>query len=505
MTASLDPASRRYVGAVRDVLTGTLRHRLVGCYLYGSALDGDFLPGRSDIDVIAITGRWLHPEIEQQATERLLALRVPASVKGLDLWLVPASIARDPRLSPSYQVRLLTAIDFVCHDPPWRPGDPRLAMLLAICRSHGAALAGPPPRSVLAPIPRAGLLGGMLEDLGTHAPPHYRVLNACRDQHFLDEGRLCSKLEGAAWALRRMGDPELVSAAVDWQRIGDGEPLEGGRVDAFVEPVAARLRAGADSLRHRWRVPRQSPRPEPRPAWDGDGLPAVSCLMPTYNRRRFAEQAIRLFLRQDYPNRELIIVDDGEDAVGDLVPRDAPIVYRRLERRATIGDKRNLACSLARGEILVQWDDDDWYGPARVSRQVEPIAAGRADLSAIRYSWLVELRAGRFFHCDGWPEPHEGLASGTLAMRMDLWRRCGRYPSASKREDMTMLGRAADLGARVCGIENDGIYVYVRHATNSWRFGRPPTDLPGWRSVTPPDFMPADDLALYRGVLAGGE
>lgn len=60
-----------------------------------------------------------------------------------------------------------------------------------------------------------------------------------------------------------------------------------------------------------------------------DALPLVSCIMPTYNRRAFVPQAIYYFLRQDYPNKELIIVDDSTDEVGDLIPGDERIRYIR--------------------------------------------------------------------------------------------------------------------------------------------------------------------------------
>jgi len=61
--------------------------------------------------------------------------------------------------------------------------------------------------------------------------------------------------------------------------------------------------------------------------------PLASCIMPTANRRRFVPQAIRYFLAQDYLNKELLIVDDGEEAVGGLVPEDARIRYIRLPRK----------------------------------------------------------------------------------------------------------------------------------------------------------------------------
>ena len=69
------------------------------------------------------------------------------------------------------------------------------------------------------------ILSGMLADLGSHAPAHYRVLNACRDLHFMVEGRMCSKLQGVAWARSRLGPPWLLDAAAQWQQHGTGPEL----------------------------------------------------------------------------------------------------------------------------------------------------------------------------------------------------------------------------------------------------------------------------------------
>ncbi|HEY4988196.1 MAG TPA: glycosyltransferase, partial [Opitutaceae bacterium] len=73
----------------------------------------------------------------------------------------------------------------------------------------------------------------------------------------------------------------------------------------------------------------------PKPAGsDGrDERPLVSCIMPTYNRRRFAARALRCFLGQDYPEKELVIIDDGTESLEDLVPRDPRIRYTRLDAR----------------------------------------------------------------------------------------------------------------------------------------------------------------------------
>jgi glycosyltransferase involved in cell wall biosynthesis len=107
--------------------------------------------------------------------------------------------------------------------------------------------------------------------------------------------------------------------------------------------------------------------------------PFVSVLTPTYNRRRFIPTAIRCFKAQEYPMKrmEWIILDDGTDKVKDLF--DAAIAdgltnirYVALPdgEKLPIGAKRNRLNEMATGEIVVAWDDDDYYPPVRVNKAV---------------------------------------------------------------------------------------------------------------------------------------
>jgi glycosyltransferase involved in cell wall biosynthesis len=68
-----------------------------------------------------------------------------------------------------------------------------------------------------------------------------------------------------------------------------------------------------------------------------ESSPLVFCTMPTFDRRNFLPRAITYFKRQDYPNKQLIIVDDGTDSVADLIPSDERIQYIRLPQRAEPG------------------------------------------------------------------------------------------------------------------------------------------------------------------------
>ena len=210
--------------------------------------------------------------------------------------------------------------------------------------------------------------------------------------------------------------------------------------------------------------------------------------MPTYNRRRFVPQAIRYFLRQDYPDRELIVVDDGADAVSDLIPNDPSICYLRLHNKHSIGAKRNLACAVASGAIIVCWDDDDWYAPDRISYQVAPLLEGKADVTGLDRGLLFSLPSRQFWACSA--DLHsrmfaQSIVGGTVAFWKRLWEQGARFPDASLAEDAAFLRVLARRSARLARLTNAGTFIYVRHDYNSWCF-------------TPGRFLDSSGLATSR-------
>lgn len=122
-------------------------------------------------------------------------------------------------------------------------------------------------------------------------------------------------------------------------------------------------------------------------------FPLVSCIMPTFNRRLFVPQAIKYFLEQDYPAKELIIVDDGTDVIEDLIPNNLQISYIRLQRKISIGAKRNLAIEKSHGEIILHWDDDDWQARHRIRYQVEQLVKNSAEICGTNKLLFYDLRS----------------------------------------------------------------------------------------------------------------
>ncbi len=249
------------------------------------------------------------------------------------------------------------------------------------------------------------------------------------------------------------------------------------------------------------------PLPQPRPqAAEPRERPLVSCVMPTRNRADFALQAVALFQAQDYEARELIIVDDGDDDLASRIPDDPRVRYLRCPSGESIGAKRNRACAQARGAFIAQWDDDDWYGPGRLSAQLAPLLDGRADVTGLRVTVIMELEPWRFWTVTD--QLHRRLFTGdvhggTLAFTRRVWERLAQYPPRSLAEDAAFLARAHARGARVERLDGSDLFVYVRHGRNAWRFGCGEfLDRAGWSTVPEPR-LPDEDRAFYAARSAG--
>ncbi|HSE15988.1 MAG TPA: glycosyltransferase [Pyrinomonadaceae bacterium] len=235
--------------------------------------------------------------------------------------------------------------------------------------------------------------------------------------------------------------------------------------------------------------------------------PLVTCIMPTYERRRYVPQALESFLQQDYPNRELIIVDDGKDAIGDLAEGLPNVRYFHVAR-TSIGAKRNLACKQAAGEIIAHWDDDDWYSPDRLRYQVMPIITGKADLTGLENAFVLDLPGGEFWTTE--PKLHQRLFvgnvhGGTLVYRKELWLQGLRYPEINLAEDAWLILRATRQGKRLVRLSNPGVFVYVRHGRNAWRQFAPGTfiDPKGWQRIAAPLDFPVKMLEFFKDASRG--
>jgi hypothetical protein len=215
--------------------------------------------------------------------------------------------------------------------------------------------------------------------------------------------------------------------------------------------------------------------------------PLVTCVMPTYNRRAFVPQAISYFTRQDYPDRELIVVDDGTDPVADLIPDDPAIRYVRLPARKTIGAKRNIACEQARGEIIVHWDDDDWMADWRLRYQVEAFLGQDVDVSGLSAVFFCDVTGARSWRYQYPSGRRPWVHDPTFCYRRQLWA-SAPFPDTSYGLDSRYLWQGP--GKRIGMLDDPSFYVGIVHGGNT---SRKNTADPWWRPY------PTDEIAAMMG------
>lgn len=216
-----------------------------------------------------------------------------------------------------------------------------------------------------------------------------------------------------------------------------------------------------------------------------DEGPRISCLMVTANRRKLAERSVHCFLAQDYPNRELIVVDDGEEDYAPILAAIPPerLIHHRLVKdpRRTLGELRNLSLDLARGSLISQWDDDDWFDPERLSRQRQVLGDKAACWTVATLvhlddpAWLERPYIGYIKH---------GAPSTILHVRDDSIR----YPSERRGEDSTYRDTWLRRGVVTMGVEWSALLIRCFHGNNTWerehftrRIALRPRDIVEWQ------------------------
>src|ERR1700744_5068373 len=97
----------------------------------------------------------------------------------------------------------------------------------------------------------------------------------------------------------------------------------------------------------------------------------VSVIIPTYNRAGLVGRAIESALGQTYPNKQIVVVDDGStDGTASVVRRYQGVeyIYRSNGGQAAA---RSTGLEAARGVYIASLDSDDVWESAFLTRCVE--------------------------------------------------------------------------------------------------------------------------------------
>jgi hypothetical protein len=185
---------REFASELADAIAVAADGGLLGVYLHGSAVLGDWSASSSDVDVLVVVEDGVSTIAAEHLAAALSAARSCPGT-GLEASVVEAGAASEPRAPWPFVVHATTTRD-----------DRRVA----------------------------GQLAEELRWAVDHAGVSYAVLNACRALRYRDERTLGSKTDAGHWARARGIRPALVQEALDARHRGsDSLPM----TDAVAEWV----------------------------------------------------------------------------------------------------------------------------------------------------------------------------------------------------------------------------------------------------------------------------
>lgn len=102
-------------------------------------------------------------------------------------------------------------------------------------------------------------------------------------------------------------------------------------------------------------------------------MPAVSIIIPTYNRPKFLELTLANVYQQTFTDFEVIVVDDGTPGnVNEVLCSGYDrLIYKKIANTGGPIVPRNTGLKLATGKYIAFIDDDDLWMPDKLQKQVE--------------------------------------------------------------------------------------------------------------------------------------
>lgn len=230
----------RLIAELKAILTGDL----VGIYLYGSLISGDFDIAISDIDLVVV----LNADLNQRQFRMLRKMHARV-VSDHPEWRDRLELAYISRRALKTFRNTTSTIGIISPGEPFHlieAGDDWLISWYDL-RQNGAALHGPLIASLIDPIPHQDWLDAVREHICAYRLSvadaadikflSYIVLTVARGVFTLAHGQAASKTKAAAWARNRYpGWSDLIARALIWRR---GDTQAGPTVAQLRHEVAA--------------------------------------------------------------------------------------------------------------------------------------------------------------------------------------------------------------------------------------------------------------------------
>ena len=201
----------------------------------------------------------------------------------------------------------------------------------------------------------------------------------------------------------------------------------------------------------------------------------ISVIIPTCDRTDYLREAIESVLAQQLNPREILIIDNGVNAVdpGHMPPG---VQVHRLPPRVGPSRARNFGVALATAPLVAFLDDDDWWTPgflagARSVLQSEQLRCvfGRTDHMVSDRAKLYKLPSQEDLTVSTLLRRNPGTGGTNLLIERQLFLEVGGFDERLRLSEDRALAIDILLAGHRIGIAPDAIAMVRHHAADRLR------------------------------------
>lgn len=216
-------------------------------------------------------------------------------------------------------------------------------------------------------------------------------------------------------------------------------------------------------------------------------LAKVTVIIPCYNREKFVKETLDSALSQDYPNIEIVAVDDGSTDATRQVLDSYGSRIRVLEHQGRVNRGQsasiNLAMRSTRGEYVAILDSDDLWEPEKTRLQVDVMENDPETGLVYSNGFAIDEHGAKLYKLYAKCHKEENIPdrllvdcyihspSGTLARR-------SAYEAAGEFDESLRSAQDHDMAVRLIEVTKfsylpDTLFKYRKHQdTLSARFSK---------------------------------
>ena len=195
--------------------------------------------------------------------------------------------------------------------------------------------------------------------------------------------------------------------------------------------------------------------------------PGVSIVIPAYNYARFLPFAVESCLQQDYPNFEVVVIDDGsKDNTREVMARYGPPVRYVHQTNAGLSAARNTGIREAKFDFVAFLDADDLLLPTHLSESMTAFAKLPPEYALMGCDHsVVDIEGQPLSHA-----VHAPVLPGEVRLKDILMRTRFSPTGAVARKEVFTLCGGFDTTLR--STEDRDMWIRIAARRRVWHLGR---------------------------------